>query len=308
MLKKTEEYIAFGLVKLLVVIFALPPAGFSRRFLYVLLRVALLFQPRYRRIAMTNIGIAFPDLDKRAREKIYTESCYALARFLVDALRAPLLSREWMEDHVKFPAREELEKIKASGRPVLFATGHLGSFELMAHYYAKIGYSIHYVVRNFKNKALDKWWIEKRESSGNKVINRKGAFKEMIKALKRGQDVGALIDQNVTRNHAVFVDFFGLAAATTKAFALAALREKPVIAVASMTCVADENYIFNVEFLDFDELYERDDMTKGEKIFKITSVVTKKFEEMIRNNPGEWLWFHRRWKTRPAGESENVYA
>src|SRR5690606_20029609 len=105
----------------------------------------------------------------------------------------------------------------------MMATGHLGSFELLAHCVSMYGFPISFVVRPFKLERLNAWWSGIREAAGNRAIARSGAFKEILKELTSGRDVAVLFDQNVTRNHAVFVDWFGRPAATTRTVALAAL-------------------------------------------------------------------------------------
>jgi KDO2-lipid IV(A) lauroyltransferase len=203
--------------------------------------------------------------------------------------------------HVDFPQQAQFDAAmrRRSGTGMLIATGHLGSFELLAHYAALIGYPMSFVVRNSKMPHFDKWWRSKREANGNHVISRRGAFREVVQRLEDQQNVGILFDQNVRQSHAVFVDWFGVPAATTKTVALAALRTRCMVGVASVSYTGDERYQISFEEFDFAELYVDTQLTNEEKVLEITRTLSECYQEMIKRSPHEWFWMHRRWRTRP---------
>lgn len=265
--------------------------------------------PRYRRIARRNLQIAFPDESVEWREARIAESIRSLARVLVDFARLPRLDRTWVEAHVECPFLPRFEELKRqhAGKGVVIATGHLGSFELLAHAIALWGHPLSFVVRNFTLPRVDAWWTASREATGNKVIGRKGAFKDIMRDLQSGRDVAVLFDQNVTRNHAVFVPWFGVLAATTRAVALAALRTEAPVVVAGVGYRGNDRYEVLAEECDFTELYRAHDVAMEEKIRRMTAEMAERYVAMIRRYPGEWFWMHRRWKTRPEGEPEDLY-
>ena len=121
------------------------------------------------------------------------------------------------------------------------------------------------------------------------------------------EDVAVLFDQNVTRNHAVFVPWFGVPAATTRAVALSALRTEAPVVVAGVGYLGNDRYEVMAEECDFAELYRREDLSSDQKIEIMTADMSARYVGMIRRFPGEWFWMHRRWKTRPEGEAENIY-
>jgi len=228
-----------------------------------------------------------------------TRSCDSLALAISDFVRLPTISESWIVTHVNFPFFERYKELKKTElkKGIIVATGHLGSFELQAYLASVLGYPISFVVRNFKAERLDAWWNLRREKFGNKVIPRKGAYKKIISEIKSGRDVGILFDQNVKRSHAVFVDWFGKKAATTKSLALAALDTESRVLVASLKTLEFDRYSMQVVECDFTSLYENKNMTRKEKIFEITQTVSKHYEDMIRDFPEGWFWMHRRWKT-----------
>jgi len=273
-------------------------------------RILLYLVPRYERIARRNLALAFPEETDKWRAARLAESIRSLARVLVDFARLPRLDREWVERHVTVPFLPRFEEIKRAnpGRGVVIATGHLGSFELLAHSIALLGHPLSFVVRNFTLPRVDAWWTASREASGNRVIGRRGAFKDIVRDIQRGRDVAVLFDQNVTRNHAVFVPWFGIPAATTRAVALAALRTESPVIVAGVGYRGGDCYEVLAEECDFGAIYAATDIPTEEKVLRMTAEMASRYVGMIRRYPGEWFWMHRRWKTRPEGEAEDVYS
>ncbi|MBX7143922.1 MAG: hypothetical protein K1X79_05675 [Oligoflexia bacterium] len=274
-----------------------------------LVKVVSLIIPRFRKIGRRNFDLAFPNIPQSEREALLKSHYVSLARLIVDFARLPQLDAEWVQQHVACPFLPRFEELKRDypGKGIVIATGHLGSFELLAHCVAMYGYPISFVVRLFNLPRLSAWWTGIREQWGNKVISRDGAFKEIVKDLSLGRDVAVLFDQNVKRNHAVFVPWFGRPAATTKSVALAAIRtEAPVIAAAIVNRGPDNYEILAKEF-DFFALYADQAISIDKKVEIITTELSKCYEDFIRQSPAEWFWFHRRWKTAPTDEAEKFY-
>lgn len=266
------------------------------------------FSKRFRSVSRQNLQLVYPEQDEEFRETLCRRNHQEMARLIVDFFRIPLLQKDWVVEHIRcsyLPRLEELQKEKGSG--CLIATGHLGSFELMGHAIAALGHPISLVVRPFKQKWLNRWWNTIRKEQGNKIIFRSGAFREVVRRLEDGEDVALLIDQNVRRKHAVFVDWFGMPAATTKALALAALKTKAPVLVAAMIHVEGDHYDIRVTECDFSDVYASEELSRDEKVFEITAQVSAEYQKYIRDFPEGWFWVHRRWKTRPKGESENWY-
>lgn len=303
------DLIAFTTVRILAFFSSRLPSRISVGLLSPLLRYTLLLLPGLRRTLERNLKIAYPDISANDRTKLIARSFDSLARVFVDFTRMGALSKEWTLGHVECPFLPRFLELKRmhQGKGVLIATGHLGSFELLAHYIAIQGYPISFVVRDFKLPRLDRWWREVREAYGNRVISRRGAFKILAKDLQQGRDVAMLIDQNITRKHAVFVDWFGVKAATARSLAVAAIRNESPVIVAGIRSLGSDRYRIDAEECDFSVLYNDQALSTEKKIEIITQRVSAGYEQLIRNSPHEWFWLHRRWKTRPEGELENLY-
>jgi KDO2-lipid IV(A) lauroyltransferase len=191
---------------------------------------------------------------------------------------------------------------------VIIATGHLGSFELLGHAIGLRGLPLAAVARKFQAPRFDRWWTGLREARGNKIIDRRGAFKEVVSCISSGMSAAILFDQNVTRNHAVFVDWFGVPAATTRSVALAALRTGAPIFVASIRYVGNDRYYVDAEECEYSDVYQKEELSNDEKVVVITQRLADQYCEMIRKFPEGWFWMHRRWKTRPEPEAAKVYS
>jgi KDO2-lipid IV(A) lauroyltransferase len=300
------DWIAYIAVRSLFGILALLPHSVCVGLFGMLWRVAFVVIPRLKRTALRNLQIAFPERDDAWRRMILRKNAVEMGRLLADTVRLSSLDAAWAREHVEIPALERYKEALGEAG-VLIATGHLGSFELLGHAIGLQGYPLSAVARRFKSRRLDAWWQGLREARGNKIIDRNGAFKEVVKTISSGRSAALLIDQNVKINHAVFVDWFSKPAATTRAFALAALKTRAPVFVAAMIYCGSDRYRVEAVQCDFEGLYDDQGLSDDEKILRITQEFSQLYCEMIRKFPEGWFWIHRRWKTRPEGEGENVY-
>ena len=273
-----------------------------------IVNIVLLVAPKYHKIGIINLTQAFPEKSVIWRNSVMRQCSGSIAKLIVDFFRLRSVGLNEANANFEFPFRARLDQLRRNNIPVIYATGHLGSFELLAHYLCLIGHPLSFVARKLKPAGLDRWWTERRETIGNKVITRAGALKGVLRQLKRKQDIAVLFDQNVTREHAAFVPWFGNLAATSKLIGLAALRTKAVVLVISIESLPDQRYKINTVETDFSYLYEDQKLSSEQKVLEITTQVSAEYESMIRNDPGAWFWLHRRWKTEPEGVPETFYA
>lgn len=284
------------------------PLKFRVLLVEALLHVFVFFVPKYKRIAAINLKIAFPDKDDEWRKSIIKRSVNTFAWLIVDSARLSALDKKWADEHVKFEGLERYQELKAESQAgIILASGHISSFELMAYSASLKGFPVSFIVRNFKSPRLDRWWISHRERHGNRVIFRKGAYKKILEQLKNGEDVGILFDQNVTRNQAIFVDFFGLQTATAFALGHAAVTTKAPILFAFVLREESGKYLVKMKEHDFSDLYRSESLDNDAKAKLITQTITRDLEQVIRENPASWFWMHRRWKTRPSEDEAGIY-
>jgi Kdo2-lipid IVA lauroyltransferase/acyltransferase len=250
--------------------------------------------PRLRRVALRNLSLAMPELDERARGRIVDGVFRSLARLLVSFARFPSIDRGNLDRWIRWEGAEHFENALRAGRGVLFATAHLGNWELSAFAHALLAGPMHIVVRPLDNPLIDRLVERRRTLTGNHLIEKKDFARSILKALAANQAVGILIDQNASAADGVFVDFFGLPACAGTGFAkLAAHSGAAVLPGFALWSEEERRYILR--------FYPAVPIT-GDAA-RDTQTLQATLEAIVRAWPDQWLWIHRRWKTRPAGEA-----
>ncbi|MCC6219962.1 MAG: lysophospholipid acyltransferase family protein [Deltaproteobacteria bacterium] len=311
-LKGALDLAALSIVRLLVLAMEVTPEFLGMCIARICVHGLVLAMPRSRRVALRNLKIAFPECSSEEGNDIYRRSLEVLARNLYAFARMPRLTRRAAEEKVDYgEVREfwrrssEVCEEDCSKTGILVATAHYGCFELFVQMHALLVRPISILARGFDLPRLDSWCNERRSIFGNDVFSRKGGYREIVSRLNGGRDVVVLCDQNVKRNHATFVDFFGLRAATTKAIGTAALRTGARVVLAVAVEIVPERFeVILRELKNPRELSGN----SSEKIMSFTREMNQALEDVIRQHPEQWFWVHRRWKTRPHGEKENLYS
>lgn len=250
--------------------------------------------PKLRRVGRTNLAFAYPELNPQKRERIIDGVFENIARMLVSFARFPDLTAANIGSWISYDGFENYEAAKRCGRGVLIATAHLGNWELSAFAHALMTEPMNVMIRPLDNPLVDELVERRRALSGNRLIYKWDAARAVIKALRNNEAVGILIDQNTSVSEGIFVDFFGKPACAGSAFAkLAHHTGAPVIPGFALWDAAAGRYVLR--------FYPRIELTgdAAEDTRRIHSVL----EEIIRSYPDQWMWLHRRWKTRPAGEA-----
>ena len=217
----------------------------------------------------------------------------SIARLLAAFARLPRLTPENISTLIRYDGLENFQTALAKGRGVLVATAHLGNWELSAFSHAWMTAPMNIVVRRLDNPRIDALVERYRGLSGNHIIEKKDAARGILKALKAGEAVGILIDQNTTLDQGVFIDFFGMKACAGTAFAkLAHHSGAAVVPGFALWSAEEQRYILR--------FYPEIPMTGD--VQEDTQRVHAQLESVIRQYPDQWFWIHRRWKTRPPGE------
>jgi KDO2-lipid IV(A) lauroyltransferase len=257
-----------------------------------------LFDARHRRIARLNLRMAFGDAkSKKEIRRIIKDVYRNLGQTSIEFARIPKLSRADALDIMTLEVRKRLDDFLSGGQGLILVGSHFGNWELMAAVGALAGYKVSAVVRPLDNPHVDKIVREVRESSGLEIIGRRVSALAIVRRLKRNEIVGILADQN-TRKQNVFVDFFGLKAATTPGPALLALKTGAALVPIFMVREGIGKHRLIVE----DPI---DVVRTGNQEADVVATTQKYvaiLEEYVRKYPSQWFWVHRRWRTRPEGE------
>lgn len=251
-----------------------------------------------RRIVEMQLRIAFPELDDRAFCELRNRVYQHLGRMLVEILSFPCMPPEHVLKHVEWHGRENIDAALAKGKGLCLLCGHLGNWEVPALAFAALGYDFRAIGKEMKSKAGETFRVMLR--GGVVTIPRRGSIRDILRGLKSdGSIVAFMIDQNMTSSEGEFVDFFGQPACSMTNLAVIAPRTgAPVVAGCTWR---DDKGVHHCKF--FPELPLPPDASPQE----LTQHFARTLEDLIREHPEQWLWIHKRWRTRPDDEVDSPF-
>lgn len=262
-------------------------------------QLTYLLHGKLRRVGMRNLTMAFPQKSPRQRRKILRGVFTSLGRQLAEVCLFPRYTPENLSGVVIYDGFENFERASDRGKGVLFLTGHLGGWELSAFAHALYGHPLHFVMRPLDNPYLDRMVRNYRTMHGNIPILKDDPVRDLLRAMKEGATVGILMDTNMLPPQGIFVDFFGIPACTPSGLARIALRTDAAV-VPGFTVWDPVQGKYRLRFDPAVQLLRTGD--NDADIRANTQLFTSVIEDFIRLYPDQWLWVHRRWKTRPAGQ------
>jgi KDO2-lipid IV(A) lauroyltransferase len=295
MRQRLEYAAAWPFLKILGVL----PRAWARRLGIGLSLVVYLLHARLRQVGMRNLELAFPETTGAERRRILRGEFASLGRQLAEVCHFPKYRLENVEEVVVYDGLENYQQAYARGKGVLFLTAHFGGWELSAFTHSMHGHWMHVVMRAMDNPHLDRLIREYRTMHGNKVVDKDNFVRGLLSAMHAGEVVGVLMDTNMTPPQGIFVDFFGIPACTASGLARIALRTDAAV-VPTFTIWDDEMGKYRLRFDPAVELARTGDLEAD--IHVNTQKFTAIIEEYVRKYPEQWLWVHRRWKTRLPGE------
>ena len=256
---------------------------------------------RHRAVAMKNLFLAFPKLTESHRRHLAQKSFQQVGRTAVEMLWSTALNDRTLGEIAVFEGREHLDTAIAEGHGVLITTAHFGNWELMGVALAHIGVPMNVIARTIDDPQVESVLNRLRTRTGARVIHKDNGVRPALRALRAGEVVGVLVDQNTLPSQASFVPFFGKMAATTRVSAQLHVRSgAPVI---MLFCVPEgERYRFVIEPLDTTGV----SIQGTDKVEQLTAAMTTQIEHHIRLCPEAWLWIHDRWRSRPPSTHEKT--
>jgi Kdo2-lipid IVA lauroyltransferase/acyltransferase len=269
---------------------------------FIGISIALLvyaLHPKLRRVGMRNLEIAFPEKSQKERKKVLRGVFVGMGRHLAEFCRFPKYTKENLHEIAVYEGFEALEEARKRGKGILFLTGHFGAWEVGSFAHSLYGHPIKIVVRDLDNPLVDALVKRYRTLHRNETIDNREFLRGLLSAMRAGETVGILMDTNMTPPQGVFVDYFGVPACTASGLARVALKtDAAVIPAYTIWDSALRKYKICFEPpipLTRTRDPEADATTN-------TAAFTKALEKVARKHPDQWLWVHRRWKTRPPGE------
>jgi KDO2-lipid IV(A) lauroyltransferase len=258
---------------------------------------------RLRRVGLRNLALALPKLTEKEREAILRSEYRNLGLLLAEFCKMPDYTAASASRFIRYEGLENYLRARERGKGVLVLTGHLGAWELSSFYHSLMGMPMGMVIRRLDNPLVDAFVNRIRCQHGNRVIHKDDFARGLIASMRAGETVGILMDTNMTPPQGVFVPFFGVQACT--ASGMARIAEKTGAAVVPGFLLWEERerkYVlhFGAELPVIHTGDAEQDAVNN------TAAFTAAIEGYVAQYPEQWLWMHRRWKTRPAGE-EGIY-
>jgi len=294
-----KEWFEYGAVWLILKTLGALPRPAARGFAASVASLLFSLQPKLQKTAEFNLRLAFPDWTDAQRKDATRKMVRNLGWMAVEFARFPQLTKENIEKLVILDGHKNFLEGQRRGKGVLYLTGHVGAWELSSFAHALYGYPLHYMARPLDNERLDALVNQYRCSSGNKPIFKNESARVMLKILKDSGTIGILADQNTMPEEGVFVDFFGKSACTTTGITRVALHTDAAV-VPGYAYWDETIQKYRLRFEPPVELVRTGDTERD--VFENTQRFAKVIEEIIRKHPDQWVWIHKRWKTRPQGE------
>ncbi len=288
----------YALVWLVARLLGALPRPLARCAGILLARTVYLLHGRLRRVGMRNLEIAFPEKSRAQRRRILKGVFNSLGRQLAEFCRFPKYTGKNVGEVAVYDGFEHFEAARARGKGVLFLTAHMGGWEIGSFAHSLHGNVLRIVVRPLDNPYLDAMVDRYRTLHGNSTFGKQDFARGLLAAMKAGETVGILMDQNMTPPAGVFVDFFGQPACTASGLARVAAHTGAAV-VPGFTLWDATLRKYRIRFEPAVELTRTGD--EEADVVTNTAKFTKMIEEFARRYPEQWLWVHRRWKTRPEG-------
>lgn len=256
-----------------------------------------------RKAGMRSLGIAYPEMDAADRMRLLGGTFDSLGRVLGEVSQFPKYSKEKMASMVDFTFDDYMQtlydEVKREKRGVLITTGHLGNWELLVQTFAVWHEPMSYLARPIDNPLIEDLTVAMRTKFGNTPLNKTNSARTAIKLLREGAIVGVLADVNAHPKEGVFVPFFDVSACTTAGPATLAIRTNSLLF--PIFCVYDDD-ARKYKIVHGDAVEPANTGNREADILSTTAAYTAEIEKIIRQYPDQWLWIHKRWKTRPKGE------
>lgn len=298
---KVQTWLEYAVARAIFVSLGLMPADWALRTGTALGRVAHLTMADLRRTGELNLKLAFPEKTDEERKELL-RGCFAgLGRQLGFFSKFATEDRESLLNLFQWKGLEYVEAASAGKRPLILFTGHVGAWELSSFGLSLVDLPFSFLVRRIDNPKIEEMVDRVRTRFGNQSVDKRGAARPMLNILRAGGTLGLLVDLNTLEEEAIFVDFFGVPASTTFMLAKLALRTDAVV-IAGFAPWDKDRRKFLMQFLPPLEVVRTGD--EDEDVRRLTADLTKVVENYIRRYPDQWLWIHKRWKTRPPGETD----
>jgi len=297
------DWLLYIAVRILVVFLYLFDVETNLRFACFLGDLLWKHYERGRQRALENLRASFPDKSEEWIWQTGRRSFQQLAMLTIDVLFTPRLVRKhnWRQ-YSRYKNAEQAKWLMGERKGLLMVTAHYSNFEIIGYLMGLFGFDIYSIARPLDNRYLNRFLYGVRERRGQKLIGKKGAAEMMPKLVEQGSTIGFIADQDAGRK-GVFVDFFGRKASTYKSIGLLAITYNMPIVVGYSRRI-DNRFFFEMGVTRI--IFPNEWADKDDPLTWITAEYTRAIETFVREDPTQYWWLHRRWKSRPRQERQQA--
>jgi len=295
-IKGIKHFFIYIFIRIILGIINLLPLSLAYFFASTMANLSYYILMKDRRTALANLKKVYGTITDSEAKKIYIKSLKNIGYCAVDVLRFKKFGRQGIIDMVECEGLEHFDAAYERGKGIIGITGHISNFELTAAWFGVNGYKAAAVVRKIYDNRLNRLLIENRQAINVRCLDSEAPVKYVLRTLKEGYAIGALIDQDSTRYRGEFINFFGTPAYTPIGSITLARAAKAAIIPLVVLRIAPKKYQIKI-FPEIEFDYKEERKTDTIRILKES---TKILENVIRDNPEQWVWMHKRWKTQPG--------
>lgn len=300
-----RAYLAYAGIRVAGFLLSMFPIDLNLRTARWLGRMVWRLWPKARERTTGHLRLAMgAEVDEARVAALGLASVEHWSMYVVEFLCAFRLLSEWSwPRYVELGNLREVVQLLLQKRGALLLTGHYGNFELTAYLLAAVGFDMVAVMRPLDNDYLNAYVVRTRARRGLRLLSKAGASAEADGILRRGGAVGLVADQDAGRK-GVFVEFFGQPASTYKSIALLAMQaEVPIVVGYARRLGECFRYVLHVQRI----IHPSEWQDQPDPVRWITQEYSSAIEEFVREDPAQYLWAHRRWKTAPrAGRTPDL--
>ena len=254
---------------------------------------------RHRLRAQRSIALAFPEWSPRHVDDVARRSFEHFLKLAVEVMHTPrVIQRETFFRHASMNKMGASLEMLNARQPVVMLTGHVGNWEVLGYMLAVLSYDLDAIARPIDNPLVNDWLMGIREARGMRIITKWDATDQMLAVLGRGGALAFIADQNAG-DKGLFVPFFGRLASAYKSIGLLAMNQRVPIVCGYAHRIGPG---FRFDFGETDIIYPDDWADQPDPLFYITARYSRAIETMVCLRPEQYLWMHRRWKSRPRHE------
>ncbi len=290
-------WFVYLLVRTVFAIMQMFPIAWNLQTARWLARLWPVIMPRHRQRAVTHLSASVGDICGPAEIERLADCCLeSVAMFAVEAICLPrLINAFTWSRYVQLRDFDEALEVILSGRGAILVTGHYGSFEVPGHLLSALGFGTVAIMRPLDNVYLNRFVVRSRKTHGLSLLDKKGATAQAERLLRDGKLLAFIGDQDAGRK-GLFVEFFGQPASTYKSIGLLAMATScPIIVGYARRRGYEPRYEVGIERVIHPHQWEQQD----DPLRWITQAYTEAIEHVVREDPEQYLWIHRRWKSKP---------